>query len=136
MCSIKSHEFDRHGRGFEHHINHEHNMWNYVYFLLYLDQKDPNDYTSHEFYVAQKFEENEELAFIPVNRALVLDHRSNEEDKVSPWHIMALPNLCVSTPSLTHSLTHTHTHTLSLSLTHSLSHSLSHSLTHSPRSID
>ncbi|EGD74759.1 inositol 1,4,5-trisphosphate receptor type 3 [Salpingoeca rosetta] len=82
ICSIKSHEFDRYGKGFEHHIKHEHNMWNYLYFLLYLDQKDMNDYTSHEFYVSSRLAEKEELQFFPVNRALALDHRNAEQDTV------------------------------------------------------
>ena len=43
ICGIDSSLFDRHG-GFDMHIENEHNMWKYVYFMAYLSQKDPQEY--------------------------------------------------------------------------------------------
>ncbi len=36
---------------FSYHIKEEHNMWDYIFFLKYLINKDPNEYTGIERYV-------------------------------------------------------------------------------------
>lgn len=36
------------GGGFAHHIRINHYMWNYVFFMAYLDYKDPTEYTGIE----------------------------------------------------------------------------------------
>lgn len=33
---------------FNTHIKNEHNMWDYIFFLIYLKNKDPNEYTGIE----------------------------------------------------------------------------------------
>lgn len=40
ICNIERHEFDRYGSGFENHIQKDHNLWQYLYFLIYLKNKD------------------------------------------------------------------------------------------------
>merc|ERR1712057_92580 len=41
MCSIDRYTFDRQGTPFDIHIKKEHNMWQYLYYLVYLKTKDP-----------------------------------------------------------------------------------------------
>jgi hypothetical protein len=36
------------GTLFEKHIKEEHNMWNYLFFMSYLLEKDDTDYTTNE----------------------------------------------------------------------------------------
>ena len=36
------------GGGFAHHIRINHYMWNYLFFIAYLKDKDPNEYTGIE----------------------------------------------------------------------------------------
>ena len=38
ICSVQRAEFDRKGRGFDHHIKRDHNMWNYLYFMVKLNE--------------------------------------------------------------------------------------------------
>lgn len=38
--------------GFITHITKEHNMWHYLFFMIYLDQTDPAEYSAQEDYVA------------------------------------------------------------------------------------
>lgn len=38
---------------FEEHIKFEHNMWNYLYFIVLVRVKNKTDYTGPESYVAQ-----------------------------------------------------------------------------------
>ena len=41
-------------KGFEHHVKHEHNMWDYIYFHLYLERIDISDHNAIESYVYKK----------------------------------------------------------------------------------
>lgn len=38
-------------QGFDNHILYEHNMWNYVYYSVYLDSIDISDHTAIQKYV-------------------------------------------------------------------------------------
>jgi len=58
--------------GFSWHLDHEHNTWNYVYFLAHLSLKDPNEYTGSESYVAKLVKESL-TDFFPMDRALMLE---------------------------------------------------------------
>jgi hypothetical protein len=48
ICNIERHEFDRYAQGFENHIKNDHNLWQYLYFLVYMKSKDPTDYNGTE----------------------------------------------------------------------------------------
>ncbi|KAI9202390.1 uncharacterized protein BJ171DRAFT_584291 [Polychytrium aggregatum] len=78
ICSIEAPRFQRHGKGFEHHVQHEHNIWNYLFFLVHLENKDVSEYTSHESYFSEKFAQHD-LSIFPINRAISL----NEDQSVA-----------------------------------------------------
>lgn len=46
-------KFDNKTVSFEEHIKLEHNMWNYLYFIVLVRVKNKTDYTGPESYVAQ-----------------------------------------------------------------------------------
>eukprot|EP00730_Choanoeca_flexa_P002797 TRINITY_DN11178_c0_g1_i2.p1 TRINITY_DN11178_c0_g1~~TRINITY_DN11178_c0_g1_i2.p1 ORF type:complete len:1472 (+),score=415.20 TRINITY_DN11178_c0_g1_i2:98-4417(+) len=79
ICSLKSYDFERFGNGYKHHIKHEHNMWSYLLFMMHLKAKNPNDYTSHEWFVADLLARNEEARCFPSAQALNLQ-RPEEDD--------------------------------------------------------
>ena len=39
---------------FDYHVKHEHNMWDYIYFYLYLERIDINDQSAIEVYTYDK----------------------------------------------------------------------------------
>lgn len=45
-------KFDNKTVSFEEHIKVEHNIWNYLYFIVLLREKNKTDYTGPESYVA------------------------------------------------------------------------------------
>ena len=59
ICGISKPEFDtaaqKHGcsKGFSEHVEREHNMWHYLFFIAYLQHKDELDYTGVECFVAR-----------------------------------------------------------------------------------
>ena len=52
ICNIDRYTFDRYGGGFEKHIESDHSLWNYLYYIVHLQTKDPTDYSGVESYVA------------------------------------------------------------------------------------
>ena len=78
ICAVPSQEFENHymrngtPNGFSKHIGEQHNMWNYLYFLIYLRSKDKTDCTGAESYVLDHIE-NDDLSWIPQGMAKCLD---------------------------------------------------------------
>ncbi|KAG2388081.1 hypothetical protein C9374_000931 [Naegleria lovaniensis] len=73
ICHNEKNRFDLHaneGLDFESHIKTEHNMWNYVYFLIYLSEKERDEYTGTEQYVEQNAAK---LSFFPTLRSKTLE---------------------------------------------------------------
>lgn len=81
MCGYDRPTLDRSGSGFEQHINKEHNMWKYLYYVVYLRGKDETEYTGLETFVAEMIEE-EDMGFYPTDKALCLD---NDEEEADPF---------------------------------------------------
>jgi len=50
---LKRADFDNRTVTFEHHINKEHNMWDYLFFIVLIKVKDHTEYTGPESYVAE-----------------------------------------------------------------------------------
>ncbi|KAL0092132.1 IP3 receptor [Phycomyces blakesleeanus] len=78
ICSIHAVEFQRHAKkGFEDHVKNDHNIWQYLFFIVHLKNKHRTEYTGPESYVAACLKDVN-YSFFPINRALCL--RYNEED--------------------------------------------------------
>eukprot|EP00039_Didymoeca_costata_P001936 m.56376 g.56376 ORF g.56376 m.56376 type:complete len:2661 (+) comp11036_c1_seq1:86-8068(+) len=92
ICSIKAYEFEKNGTGFDNHIRKEHNIWNYIYFLLHLDEKDPTDYNSNENYIYQRLVVEDQYDIFPVNKALALTNTDSEEDQFHDRVLTLLEN--------------------------------------------
>ena len=45
-------------QGFSKHVTHDHNMWNYIYFLLHLDSIHKNDHNALEKYINDSVSHN------------------------------------------------------------------------------
>ena len=57
ICGVERFVLDTRGGGFQRHIDHDHNMWSYLFMLAYIAAKDPTDYNGWEQYVAEKVPE-------------------------------------------------------------------------------
>lgn len=79
ICNINKQEFDRFGDGFEKHIDKDHNLWYYVFYLMHLKSKDQTEYLGIESYVWEKFTQDD-ISFFPMHRALVLEkHKESKQ---------------------------------------------------------
>jgi inositol 1,4,5-triphosphate receptor type 1 len=72
ICGLKRSAFDNKSVTFEYHIKKEHNMWNYIYFLVLLTKKDQTEFTGSECYVSRALKERK-LEWFPRLRTSSLD---------------------------------------------------------------
>ncbi|KAL9655967.1 hypothetical protein ABK040_007588 [Willaertia magna] len=75
ICDIERSRFDmkaNQGMNFLKHSFEEHNLWNYVYFLIYLYNKEKTEFTGAEQYVFDQTLKDD-LNFFPILRSLTLE---------------------------------------------------------------
>lgn len=48
ICNLERSLFDRHSYGFAKHIAEDHNVWQYIYFLVHLRVKDKTEFDGAE----------------------------------------------------------------------------------------
>ncbi|KAM3872536.1 inositol 1,4,5-trisphosphate-gated calcium channel ITPR3 isoform 2-T2 [Diretmus argenteus] len=91
ICGLERDKFDNKTVSFEEHIKVEHNIWNYLYFIVLVREKNKTDYTGPESYVAHMIKNNN-LDWFPRMQAMSLvvtdgDGEQNEmrmlQDKLS-----------------------------------------------------
>lgn len=83
-------------KGFDHHVKNDHNMWNYIYFSIYLDHIDTSDHNAIEGYVYEMVStfkscediinpilssqiRQQKLEFFPLLAALALGEEQEDE---------------------------------------------------------
>ena len=82
ICGVDRFTFDTQGGGFKRHIDHDHNMWHYLFMIVYLREKDSTEYNGWEQYVADKMNERD-TSFFPLNNAIVLREHKERQEKGS-----------------------------------------------------
>ena len=45
-------------------------MWNYIYYIAYLNHKDENDYNGNESYISNKVK-GDDISWLPIKRYLI-----------------------------------------------------------------
>ncbi|XP_077567065.1 inositol 1,4,5-trisphosphate-gated calcium channel ITPR3 [Stigmatopora nigra] len=71
ICCLERDKFDNKTVSFEEHIKFEHNIWNYLYFIVLVREKNKTDYTGPESYVAMMIKNNN-LDWFPRMQAMSL----------------------------------------------------------------
>lgn len=85
ICGIDKQTFDRASAdgtaGFNHHIKFDHNMWNYLKFIIYIWEQDKDDDDGLEQFVRRAVDKSE-INWFPMNKAIRLDQAESEEDRL------------------------------------------------------
>lgn len=71
MCGIEKYEFEKNRIDFYFHINNEHNLWDYVHFIIYINNKSLKDCNGVEYNIKRKINEGK-LDWLPIKSALCL----------------------------------------------------------------
>lgn len=54
ICNMSRDDIEKEGDSFQNHIETNHWLWNYVFYMYVLKAKDPTDYTGIEYYISEK----------------------------------------------------------------------------------
>ncbi|XP_062921619.1 inositol 1,4,5-trisphosphate receptor type 3 isoform X1 [Mobula hypostoma] len=80
ICGLERDKFDNKTVSFEEHIKLEHNIWNYLYFIVLILEKNETDYTGPESYVYQMIK-TKNLDWFPRMRAMSLVSNEGEGEQ-------------------------------------------------------
>lgn len=80
ICGLERSQFDNRNITFEDHINKEHNMWHYLYFIVLIKTKDPTEFTGPESYVSELIEKKQ-LDWFPHLRCMSLSLGEAEQEQ-------------------------------------------------------
>jgi hypothetical protein len=84
ICGIDKQVFDRASdgvQGFTVHIKSDHNMWNYLFFIIYIWEQDKDDDDGLEQFVRRSIEVND-INWFPMSRAMRLNVEESEEEQL------------------------------------------------------
>jgi inositol 1,4,5-triphosphate receptor type 1 len=95
ICGIGSYDFEHKARGFVSHVKNEHNMWAYMYYLIYLHDTESNDYTALDMYVANMIN-RQDYDFFPMNRALSLTNADKDSTDSKIDELLATVQMLVA----------------------------------------
>lgn len=84
ICGITKEEFDARalddtGLDFVGHVTVEHNMWDYMFFRIYLSLRDPNEYNGVETYIAALTREDD-IGWIPKGKTMGINDGTQDEE--------------------------------------------------------
>jgi len=80
ICGISKSRFDSdYPKGFAYHQQSEHNLWDYVAFMVYLWEKNSSDYSGLEEYVFNKIRDRD-VTWLPINKALAFESFEDDTD--------------------------------------------------------
>ena len=85
ICNISREDFESSGVPFEQHVKNDHNMWKYLWFMVYLSEKDPTEFTGVEQF-CQLAVSQQELRWLPIKAAKVLSKITDKYDLYSVYH--------------------------------------------------
>ena len=71
ICGLRRFDFEIKNKSWSDHIEKEHNVYAYLYYILYVSKKAANECTGVEKYVKELIR-IDETSFIPINRCLAL----------------------------------------------------------------
>jgi len=92
VCGISKLDLDRASNepnGFARHIRNDHYMWNYLRFIIFLQEQDQDDDDGMELYV-RKCIENKVFTWFPMNRAMCMEQ--DEEDNAVSQQVETIEN--------------------------------------------
>ena len=79
ICGLKREKIEKYyiGKdGFNNHLQ-DHSVKNYFFYLFYLEEKDPNEYSGLESYVKKQIDK-ESISWFPIGRSLKIEEWENK----------------------------------------------------------
>uniref|UniRef100_A0AC35U5D8 Inositol 1,4,5-trisphosphate receptor n=1 Tax=Rhabditophanes sp. KR3021 TaxID=114890 RepID=A0AC35U5D8_9BILA len=80
ICGLERGKFDNHSVSFDEHRESEHNLWHYLYFIVWLQVKDSTEFTGPESYVSYMINQKQ-VDWFPRMQAISLIEDGTESDQ-------------------------------------------------------
>ncbi|CAD8161563.1 unnamed protein product [Paramecium pentaurelia] len=74
----------KHKKGFRFHVKYEHCVWNYIFYISYLEDKKKADYNGIESYVDSDLKK-ESINWFPINKSLSIPDEEEEQEELSKF---------------------------------------------------
>jgi len=71
ICSLPREVFERHRIVFTNHLKRDHNLWNYIFYRMYLDRKEDSELNGMEAYLKDLMR-IQSISYFPIKQALCL----------------------------------------------------------------
>jgi hypothetical protein len=72
ICGLKKEEiekvYDRFGRSYNDHIQKDHNIFNYIYYIIYLYKKDKTEFNGMETFINDMVFHVKDITWFPINK--------------------------------------------------------------------
>lgn len=79
ICSLAKTTFDTNSFNFETHINYDHNIWDYIFYVYSIKKKSVTEYNGIESYIKEEIDK-ENIGWFPFYRTLKLDQLSDQNE--------------------------------------------------------
>ena len=79
ICGLPKFMLDTKGEGWYKHIYKNHNVYNYMFFYIAMQEKDMLDCNGVEKYIKEKISQGPDISFIPQGRAIGVKEFDKEE---------------------------------------------------------
>ena len=89
VCAIEREDFETLGLDFKEHVAAQHNMWDYLFYAIYLFHKDITEYTGAEQFVANCLR-SEDTQWIPVGKAICMLGDDDAEEYMEVGDVVEL----------------------------------------------
>ena len=69
ICNIERKTIEENKKSFSEHIKGPHHLWNYVFYVYYLDKKNKPDYSGLEYNITNQYNQTDEdmmIDWVPV----------------------------------------------------------------------
>ncbi len=80
ICGLERYTFDKYADGFYNHIERDHQLWNYLYYLFYLENKDATEYNGIESEITKQLD-NHDISFFPIMKAISVEGIEEGEEE-------------------------------------------------------
>jgi hypothetical protein len=81
ICSQDRSIFEKTLEGFEHHVEKDHYLWKYLYYLYFLKTSDETEFGGIDFHV-EKMIEGQQVFWVPISRSLATNQLQEKENEV------------------------------------------------------
>ena len=73
VCSLKRDEiekiYEKYSKSYNEHVKLDHNLFNYIFYMIYLYNKDKTEFSGMESYVNDLVFNQRDITWFPINRS-------------------------------------------------------------------